>query len=155
MTHSFKDKLACLAQWREGLLHDAELILALQCDKVEVEALHQLLNLPQMVIPKLTLTDWDDYVASRRCKDDFNVPERGNQASYIIGTKTGAGAAGEQHVVICNEEFFGIASAALNSEGQGSVYLHPDGNLVVSGSFSNPKDAGILSKLIRAEPFED
>ena len=66
---SFSEMQEVIAQHREGLVHDSELILALQCSPYQVELLLKALALP----PKFTRLDQlsllDDQVDDRYAKD--------------------------------------------------------------------------------------
>lgn len=76
VTRSFAEMIECINQHRAGLLHDAELILALQCDQFQVEAMRQLLALPQNAVFKLSLSDFDPAVDDKRAKNCESAPER-------------------------------------------------------------------------------
>lgn len=56
---ALKEMSECLKQWREGLLTDGELILALQCSEQQVEQLLNLNRLPYKAAVKLSLSDLD------------------------------------------------------------------------------------------------
>ena len=66
MTKSFKDMLCALEQYRNGLLSEAELILALQCDTHQVTALIQFNKLPPAASANCSIAMWDDEVEKAR-----------------------------------------------------------------------------------------
>ena len=67
---SFKEMQDVLAQHAQGLVTEAEAILALQCTKIQVQAVCAHQNLPLKIHRASSLADWDDWVATRHTKAD-------------------------------------------------------------------------------------
>lgn len=58
-TKTFAEMLECIAQHREGMLCDAELVMALQCDVYQIDSLLMYLAQPETVQRALQLTAYD------------------------------------------------------------------------------------------------
>lgn len=67
---SFKDMLACLDQYAQGLVTADEAILAMQCTRIQIQAVCAHQNLPLKIHRASSLADWDDLVESRHMKAD-------------------------------------------------------------------------------------
>lgn len=63
---TFAEMLEAIKQHQEGLVSDAELLMVLQCDSFQIDALNQINSLPYKAIHKVGLLDWDDQVEMNR-----------------------------------------------------------------------------------------
>jgi hypothetical protein len=63
---TFAEMLEAIKQHHDGLVSDAELIMVLQCDQFQIDALNQIGSLPMKAIHKVGLLDWDDQVEMNR-----------------------------------------------------------------------------------------
>lgn len=63
---TFAEMLEAIKQHSGGLVSDAELLLALQCDQFQLEALGQVDKLPAKAARKISITDWDGSVEQQR-----------------------------------------------------------------------------------------
>lgn len=143
---TFAHKLECLQQWRDRRLNAAELLLQLQCDPFEIAALKQIRLLPDTVIAKQDLRDWDDTVTDKRCRAVFDIPSQQAWAGYYIGPGKLDGA---RHVVIFDPDLFAQVELLFGySEGQGSVLVSDTGEIAISGNFTAPNDVKLLKNLL-------
>lgn len=144
---SFEEMTQALDQWRQGLLTEAEVILALQCDVFGTNALRQILSLPPKVLMKTVIQDWDESVSHNRAKG-YLASERGVENSlscYLIGKVDDL----DNQVVLCGQDMFAVVEKVFNSvESQGSIYLNAAGLIQTSGTFSKKGDADKISLLL-------
>lgn len=73
---TFAEMLEAIQQHREGLVSDAELIQALQCDDFQLTALRQYKALPLIVADKCSLSDFDQDVQEKRAYSLENDDEQ-------------------------------------------------------------------------------
>jgi hypothetical protein len=59
---TFAEMLEVIKQHAQGLVSDVELLLALQCDDLQVKALLQMYDLPAKAMFKLSIDDWDEHL---------------------------------------------------------------------------------------------
>ncbi len=59
---SFSEMLTVVKQHADGLVTDAELLLALQCTSLQIQNLITHSRLPAKMAEKVSVTDWDDGV---------------------------------------------------------------------------------------------
>lgn len=148
MIRNFADMLECIRQHQQGLLSDFELILALQCSPIQVNALLQMNALPAKVIHKTEISDWDEHVANLHERQQAGIDyDRSCLGAYIVG-KT---ADGSRHAIICDDPMFATISADIISQGQGSVYMNKSGEIQVSGPFSKPENVEVLQALLEGK----
>lgn len=65
---TFKDMQEALAQYSGGLLSEAELIMFVQCDEFQLQAVRQVLALPIAAAAKVQLSDFDSTIEIARRK---------------------------------------------------------------------------------------
>jgi hypothetical protein len=86
---SFKEMQDVLTQHAQGLVTDAEAILALQCTKIQVQAVCAHQNLPLKIHRASSLADWDDWVETRHTKADpknltsWSTPDSASQKPNV------------------------------------------------------------------------
>lgn len=75
MAKTFEEMSEALRQFERGLLHPAEVILALQCDSFQLAALRQMVDLPLPALSKVRLHHFDDAVAIARVQAEQQEQE--------------------------------------------------------------------------------
>lgn len=65
-TLKFSEMRTAIKQHKEGVISEAVLAIALQCDDFQMDALKQMSELPANVFSKVCISDWDDDVEFRR-----------------------------------------------------------------------------------------
>jgi hypothetical protein len=68
--NNFAEMLEVVEQHKNGLVTDGELICALQCTSIQINALHSQQRLPAKIFNLTSITDWDDLVKMRHDKND-------------------------------------------------------------------------------------
>ncbi len=68
---TFAEMKEILEQYSNGLISSAELIVQVQCNEYQMKALHQMLALPQAAYFKVSISDFDESVASAMQKDNY------------------------------------------------------------------------------------
>lgn len=68
--HTFADMISAIEQHSQGLVTVGELIIALQCTPIQLDAVADYVRIPYSAQRKISLSYWDEVVATKTERND-------------------------------------------------------------------------------------